>query len=112
MLFLNFIWKKLKYSVSDDIISTFINCLFFQLQDTFYCRIKKYSCFLQMDRVYLSSPNRIAVLDHERKRTYLIRKEGLPDTGKYLQFNMDGDNVLIWKFPLMFAVTLSAVFLP
>ncbi|XP_055817170.1 putative glucose-6-phosphate 1-epimerase isoform X1 [Solanum dulcamara] len=34
----------------------------------------------EMDRVYLSSPNRIAVLDHERKRTYLIRKEGLPDT--------------------------------
>ncbi|PHU09533.1 putative glucose-6-phosphate 1-epimerase [Capsicum chinense] len=35
----------------------------------------------EMDRVYLSTPNRIAVLDHERKRTYLIRKEGLPDTG-------------------------------
>ncbi|KAG5626629.1 hypothetical protein H5410_011847 [Solanum commersonii] len=34
----------------------------------------------EMDRVYLSSPNRIAVLDHERKRTYLIRKEGLPDS--------------------------------
>lgn len=35
-----------------------------------------------MDRVYLSSPNIIAVLDHERKRTYVIRKEGLPDVGK------------------------------
>ncbi|KAB1219554.1 putative glucose-6-phosphate 1-epimerase [Morella rubra] len=33
----------------------------------------------EVDRVYLSSPNVIAVLDHERKRTYVIRKEGLPD---------------------------------
>ena len=36
----------------------------------------------QVDRVYLSSPNIIAVLDHERKRTFVIRKEGLPDVGK------------------------------
>ncbi|XP_028124269.1 putative glucose-6-phosphate 1-epimerase isoform X2 [Camellia sinensis] len=35
----------------------------------------------EVDRVYLSSPNVIAVLDHERKRTYVIRKEGLPDVG-------------------------------
>lgn len=30
----------------------------------------------------MSTPNVIAVLDHERKRTYVIRKEGLPDVGK------------------------------
>lgn len=36
----------------------------------------------QVDRVYVSTPNLIAVLDHERKRTYVIRKEGLPDVGK------------------------------
>lgn len=35
-----------------------------------------------MDRVYLSSPNAIAILDHGRKRTYVIRKDGLPDVGK------------------------------
>ncbi|CAN4124998.1 unnamed protein product [Withania somnifera] len=34
----------------------------------------------EIDRVYHRSPNCIAVLDHERKRTYLIKKEGLPDT--------------------------------
>lgn len=34
----------------------------------------------EVDRVYLSSPNVIAVLDHEKKRTYVVRKEGLPDT--------------------------------
>nr|AHA84248.1 glucose-6-phosphate 1-epimerase [Phaseolus vulgaris] len=33
----------------------------------------------EVDRVYLSSPNIIAVLDHEKKRTFVIRKEGLPD---------------------------------
>ncbi|KAG2720508.1 hypothetical protein I3760_02G038800 [Carya illinoinensis] len=33
----------------------------------------------EVDQVYLSSPNVIAVLNHEKKRTYVIRKEGLPD---------------------------------
>ncbi|KAL2468974.1 Galactose mutarotase-like superfamily protein [Forsythia ovata] len=33
----------------------------------------------EIDRIYLSSPNCIAVLDHDRKRTYVVRKEGLPD---------------------------------
>ncbi|XP_054781349.1 putative glucose-6-phosphate 1-epimerase isoform X2 [Prosopis cineraria] len=33
----------------------------------------------EVDRAYLSSPNVIAVLDHGRKRTFVIRKEGLPD---------------------------------
>lgn len=33
----------------------------------------------EVDRVYLSAPNAIAILDHEKKRTYVIRKEGLPD---------------------------------
>lgn len=36
----------------------------------------------QVDRVYLSAPNAIAILDHEKKRTYVIRKDGLPDIGK------------------------------
>ncbi|KAL5814297.1 hypothetical protein ACOSQ3_025091 [Xanthoceras sorbifolium] len=33
----------------------------------------------EVDRVYLRSPNIIAIFDHERKRTFVIRKEGLPD---------------------------------
>ncbi|KAL4376491.1 hypothetical protein GQ457_02G001010 [Hibiscus cannabinus] len=33
----------------------------------------------EVDRVYLRTPNVVAVLDHEKKRTYLIRKEGVPD---------------------------------
>lgn len=33
----------------------------------------------EVDRVYLSCPKLIAVIDHEKKRTVVIRKEGLPD---------------------------------
>ncbi|KAL3609827.1 hypothetical protein D5086_000847 [Populus alba] len=33
----------------------------------------------EVDRVYLSSSDVIAVFDHEQKRTFTIRKEGLPD---------------------------------
>ncbi|XP_073038959.1 putative glucose-6-phosphate 1-epimerase [Primulina eburnea] len=33
----------------------------------------------EVDRVYLSSAPCVAVLDHEKKRTYVVRKEGLPD---------------------------------
>ncbi|XP_020690784.1 putative glucose-6-phosphate 1-epimerase isoform X1 [Dendrobium catenatum] len=33
----------------------------------------------EVDRIYLGTPNVVAVLDHEKKRTFVIRKEGLPD---------------------------------
>ncbi|KAF5733103.1 hypothetical protein HS088_TW17G00639 [Tripterygium wilfordii] len=33
----------------------------------------------EIDRVYLNSPSIVAVLDHEKKRTFVIKKEGLPD---------------------------------
>lgn len=36
----------------------------------------------QVDRVYLSSSDVIAVFDHEKKRTFTIRKGGLPDVGE------------------------------
>lgn len=35
----------------------------------------------EVDRVYLSTPAKIAVIDHERKRTLELRKEGFPDAG-------------------------------
>ncbi|XWS18743.1 hypothetical protein CRYUN_Cryun32bG0071000 [Craigia yunnanensis] len=35
-------------------------------------------CFY-VDNVYLSTPTKIAILDHERKRTFVLRKDGLPD---------------------------------
>ncbi|KAK4338478.1 hypothetical protein RND71_042965 [Anisodus tanguticus] len=33
----------------------------------------------EVDRVYLSSSDVAAIFDHEKKRTFLIKKEGLPD---------------------------------
>jgi hypothetical protein len=37
---------------------------------------------VQVDRVYVGCPGVIAVLDHGKKRTFIVRKEGLPDIGK------------------------------
>jgi hypothetical protein len=65
------------------LISHLITAAFFWVQ-TEGSQLKS-SCFpisWQLDRVYVSSPNVIAVLDHGKKRTYVIRKEGLPDAGK------------------------------
>ncbi|GLT65119.1 hypothetical protein SLA2020_375700 [Shorea laevis] len=33
----------------------------------------------EIDRVYLSTPTKIAIIDHEKKRTFELRKEGMPD---------------------------------
>lgn len=34
----------------------------------------------ETDRVYLRSPNKIAIIDHEKKRTFVLQKNALPDT--------------------------------
>lgn len=36
----------------------------------------------QIDKIYLSTPTKIAILDHEKKRTFVVRKDGLADAGK------------------------------
>ncbi|KAL3813820.1 hypothetical protein ACJIZ3_015088 [Penstemon smallii] len=33
----------------------------------------------EIDRVYLGTPTKIAIIDHEKKRTFVLRKEGMPD---------------------------------
>ncbi|XP_030967730.1 putative glucose-6-phosphate 1-epimerase [Quercus lobata] len=33
----------------------------------------------EVDKTYLSTPTKIAIIDHERKRTFVLRKDGLPD---------------------------------
>ncbi|XP_025013540.1 putative glucose-6-phosphate 1-epimerase isoform X2 [Ricinus communis] len=33
----------------------------------------------EIDRIYLSTPTKIAIIDHEKKRTFVLRKDGLPD---------------------------------
>lgn len=39
---------------------------------------------VKVDKIYLSTPTKIAILDHERKRTFVLRKDGLPDAGEFL----------------------------
>nr|GEV99751.1 U-box domain-containing protein 11 [Tanacetum cinerariifolium] len=39
----------------------------------------------QVDRVYVGSPHMVRVFDNEKRRTFLVRKEGLPD-GKRAYF--------------------------
>lgn len=34
----------------------------------------------EIDRVYLSTPTKIAIIDHEKKRTFELRKDGMPDS--------------------------------
>jgi glucose-6-phosphate 1-epimerase len=36
---------------------------------------------VKVDKIYLDAPSKIAIIDHEKKRTYVLRKDGLPDTG-------------------------------
>lgn len=33
----------------------------------------------EVDRVYLRTPPKIAIIDHEKKRTFVLRKDGMPD---------------------------------
>ncbi|KAK3221324.1 hypothetical protein Dsin_008349 [Dipteronia sinensis] len=33
----------------------------------------------EVDKIYLSTPTKIAIMDHEKKRTFVLRKDGLPD---------------------------------
>ncbi|KAF0890665.1 hypothetical protein E2562_004178 [Oryza meyeriana var. granulata] len=33
----------------------------------------------ELDRIYLGTPSKIAIIDHEKKRTFVVRKGGLPD---------------------------------
>lgn len=48
-----------------------------------YHHSKKKNFYLfKTDKIYLSTPAKIAILDHEKKRTFVVRKDGLADAGK------------------------------
>ncbi|KAI4381124.1 hypothetical protein MLD38_007232 [Melastoma candidum] len=34
----------------------------------------------EVNKIYLSTPTKTAIIDHEKKRTFVIRKDGLPNT--------------------------------
>ncbi|PPS20319.1 hypothetical protein GOBAR_AA00253 [Gossypium barbadense] len=42
---------------------------------------------LKVDKIYLSTPTKIAILDHERKRTFELQKDGLPDADSTLDLD-------------------------
>eukprot|EP00850_Spirogloea_muscicola_P017637 SM000154S01372 [mRNA] locus=s154:69022:71238:+ [translate_table: standard] len=33
----------------------------------------------EVDRIYLNTPNKVAIVDHSKKKTFVVKKEGLPD---------------------------------
>jgi hypothetical protein len=35
-----------------------------------------------VDKIYLSAPQKIVIIDHEKKRTFVLKKDGLPDVGE------------------------------
>jgi hypothetical protein len=39
---------------------------------------------MQLDRIYLEAPRKIAILDHEKNQTFVVMKDGLPDAGNIL----------------------------
>lgn len=48
-----------------------------------YITILFHFFMLKVDKVYLNTPTKIAIIDHERKRTFVLRKDGLPDAGEF-----------------------------
>ncbi|KAL4365174.1 hypothetical protein AHAS_Ahas07G0079700 [Arachis hypogaea] len=50
--------------------------------------------------MYLSTPTKIAIIDHEKKRTYVLRKYGLSDAGDYYL-------LMHFKFVLFFIFSKS-----
>lgn len=64
----------------DGEVSNVSHCKVFKEEKnpTEWCRVSA----VQVDRVYLNTPTKIAVIDHERKRTIELRKEGMPNAGK------------------------------
>ena len=53
------------------------------------------------EKVYLSAPPKIVIIDHDKKRTFELRKEGLPDVGKMLISGLHSTVVLVLLFCLL-----------
>ena len=55
-------------------------------------------CVVQFDRVYLSTPSKVAIVDHSKHKTVVLVKEGLPDAGKWMPLT-----ILLALIALLFA---------
>ncbi|PPS08015.1 hypothetical protein GOBAR_AA12626 [Gossypium barbadense] len=69
------IWPhRYEYRLRVALGPTAVELLWFKMMHTVFLGIES-----SVDKVYLSTPTKIAILDHERKRTFELRKYGLPD---------------------------------
>lgn len=101
-----YLFGKLVFCTSDVWLLTWARMHHAQFES-----IKAYFEFMtkQVDRVYLCTPTKIAIIDHEKKRTYELRKEGLPDAGgyfitfKWIFFNtwLVSSNIRCWVYFLL-----------
>ncbi|XLU53676.1 hypothetical protein S245_048324, partial [Arachis hypogaea] len=53
-----------------------------------------------VDKMYLNTPTKFAIIDHEKKRRYVLHKDGLPDVGDYYL-------LMHFKFVLFFIFSKS-----
>ncbi|XP_006646959.1 putative glucose-6-phosphate 1-epimerase [Oryza brachyantha] len=47
----------------------------------------------EVDKVYLSAPPKIVIIDHDKKRTFELRKEGLPDVVLWNPWDMKAKTI-------------------
>ncbi|XP_074563474.1 putative glucose-6-phosphate 1-epimerase [Curcuma longa] len=47
----------------------------------------------EIDRVYVGTPTKIAIIDHEKKRTLVMRKDGLPDAVVWNPWNKKAKSI-------------------
>lgn len=61
-----------------------IFCFYFVLIFYFkYTQIFSIILFDKIDKIYLDTPSKIAIIDHGQKKTLVLKKEGLPDAGEF-----------------------------
>ncbi|KAK2419532.1 putative glucose-6-phosphate 1-epimerase [Trifolium repens] len=67
------------------------------------------------DRVYLHSPNKIAIIDHEKKRTFVLQKNALPDAVVWNPWNKKAKALADLEdddYKMMLCVNSAAIDIP
>ncbi|KAL8550561.1 hypothetical protein ACS0TY_009113 [Phlomoides rotata] len=65
----------------------------------------------EVNRIYLNTPSKTAVIDHGKKRTFVVHKQGLPDAGVWNPWDKHGKSVpfLGDEYKTMLSVNSSVV---